>query len=86
MMHRLDRMMAIVDDLERMTGTDLATATATATGSTTKTTTEEEDEEEGIHIARHRGKKKDVWAETHTAAPAQEQTKRAPSSSKAEAT
>jgi hypothetical protein len=46
---------------------------------------EEEAEEEGIHTVRRIGKKKDVWAETHTAARAQEQAKRAPSSSKAEA-
>jgi hypothetical protein len=82
MMHRLDRTIAIADDLERTTDTDLATAT----GSTTEMTEEEEEEEAGIHTARRNGRKKDVWAETHTAAPAQEQAKRARSSSKAEAT
>jgi hypothetical protein len=59
MMHRLDRMMVIADDLEKTTDTDLAMATVT--GSTTETIIEEEEvEEEGTHIARHRGRKKDV--------------------------
>jgi hypothetical protein len=66
MMHRLDRTIAIADDLERTTDTGLVTAT----GSMTEMTEEEEEEEAGIH----------------TAAPAQEQAKRARSSSKAEAT
>jgi len=82
MMHRLDQMIAIADELERMTGTGLATATDT----TTETTEEEEAEEEETHTVRRIGRKKDVWAETHTAAQAQEQAKRAPSSSRAEAT
>jgi hypothetical protein len=56
MMHRVDRMIATVDDLEKTTDTDLAMAT----GSMTETITEEEAEEEGIHIVRLRGKKKDV--------------------------
>jgi hypothetical protein len=85
MMRRLDRMIAIADDLEKTTDIDLATATAT--GSTTETTTEEEEaEEEGTHTVHRIGRKKDAWVETRTAAPVQEQTKRAPSSSKAEAT
>ena len=82
MMHRLDQMIVIADEPGRTTDTGLAMAT----GSMTEMMDEEVEEEEGIHTVRRIGKKKDVWAETHTAALAQEQTKRALSSSKAEAT
>ena len=81
-MHRLGQTIVIADELERMIGTGLATAT----DNTTETTEEEEAEEEETRTVRRIGRKKDVWAEIHTAALAQEQARRAPSSSKAEGT
>lgn len=82
MMRRTDQTIAIADGRERTIDTGLAIIT----GTMTETMEEEEAEEEGIHIVRRTGRKKDVWAETHTAALEQEQAMKAPSSSRAEAT